>query len=279
MPKKLQPMPATLLISDTPPTNPKKYVGWITLQALAEKPYLLAPCPLDAVVVDGHVPLEKLASFGCVIKTAQGDVLQPAVPAVFGKRFFDILGGLVIAAGFCLLFPIIAYFIKKEDGGKIFYRQQRWGKDGSPFFCYKLRTMQENNTTGVEADLPQVTENDARITKTGKFLRKTMLDELPQCWNVLRGEMSLVGCRPHAVAHNIHYAAHIPDYLQRHRIKPGMTGLSQATGLYGSTDITAMQARVAADLRYQEKMSLWVDVKILAQTLWLVVGKLLNKQA
>ena len=153
-----------------------------------------------------------------------------------------------------------------DNPGPILYRQIRYGLDSKCFKCIKFRTMyvMENDKL---PELKQATINDTRITPVGAFLRKWSLDELPQLFNVLIGDMSLVGPRPHAIQHNEMYRKIIPGYMQRHAFKPGITGLAQVSGLRGEThEISDMQNRINADLAYQRDWSLFLDVKILIIT-------------
>jgi lipopolysaccharide/colanic/teichoic acid biosynthesis glycosyltransferase len=130
-------------------------------------------------------------------------------------------------------------------------------------------------------EVVQTTANDERVTHVGRLLRRTSLDELPQLWNVMRGEMSLVGPRPHAVAHDVRYAREIDSYVGRHRVKPGITGWAQVQGLRGETrTIEQMRKRVHADLEYIEKWSFSLDICILLRTVWLTcIGKSVAKEA
>jgi len=122
-------------------------------------------------------------------------------------------------------------------------------------------------------DIPQVTRDDPRLTAFGKFLRRTSLDELPQLFNVLQGRMSIVGPRPHAVAHNEFYRQHLPRYMLRHKVRPGITGLAQVNGFRGETEtLEKMEQRLAYDLDYLRRWSLWLDVKLICQTVWKTVS-------
>jgi Undecaprenyl-phosphate glucose phosphotransferase len=162
---------------------------------------------------------------------------------------------------------IIAAAIKLESRGPALFRQRRYGFHNDEIVIFKFRTMYADSEPGPEA--PQATRDDGRVTRVGAFLRRTSLDELPQLFNVLHGEMSLVGPRPHAVAHNIKYAVIIDDYLSRHRVKPGITGWAQVNGFRGETDTAEkMRARVEHDLYYIDNWSLLFDLRILALTLF-----------
>lgn len=181
------------------------------------------------------------------------------------KRTEDIvIGGtaLVILAPLLLL---IALAICVETEGPALFRQKRQGFNHNVFVCFKFRSMVHREQP--ETDVKQATRNDKRITRVGKFLRRTSLDELPQLLNVLRGEMSLVGPRPHALAHNQIYGGLIDDYIGRHRIQPGITGWAQINGLRGETDtLEKMQRRVEYDLAYIDSWSVLFDLRIMALT-------------
>ena len=181
------------------------------------------------------------------------------------KRLIDILGagfGLLILLPFLAL---IALLIALESSGPVLFRQRRSGRDGAVFVIYKFRTMKVMEDG---PDLRQATRGDDRVTGLGRFLRRSSIDELPQLMNVLKGEMSLVGPRPHAVAHDQYYQQTVPNYRDRFRIKPGITGLAQVSGFRGEIrDIQHMQARVARDLEYIDNWSLAMDARILLLTL------------
>jgi lipopolysaccharide/colanic/teichoic acid biosynthesis glycosyltransferase len=180
------------------------------------------------------------------------------------KRVLDILGA---AIGLVILSPVlvlVGLIISLESKGWPIFSQRRSGLGGGEFVIYKFRSMRvcEDGDT-----IEQVALDDERVTKFGRFIRRSSLDELPQLWNILKGEMSLVGPRPHAVAHDIQYAVVLPDYNSRFLTKPGLTGLAQVTGFRGRTAETRdMAARVAKDLEYIRRWSFWLDVKILLQT-------------
>jgi putative colanic acid biosynthesis UDP-glucose lipid carrier transferase len=171
---------------------------------------------------------------------------------------------------FCLpLMLLVALAIKLEGAGPVFFRQLRFGFNNNPITVLKFRTMVAEAAKDPFAR--QARRDDPRVTRVGRFLRKTSLDELPQLINVLKGDMSLVGPRPHAIAHNEYYAEIIDGYLRRHRVKPGITGWAQVNGLRGETaTVQAMHERVIHDLYYIENWSLRFDLWILLRTL--VVG-------
>ncbi len=185
-------------------------------------------------------------------------------PAIKGlKRFFDILFSLfVIVFVLSWLIPLVGIIIKIESKGPIFFKQGRPGIDEKEFFCYKFRSMKINGTTEKEAS-----RNDPRVTKIGKFLRKTSIDELPQFFNVLLGDMSVVGPRPHLWSQNKAYASKIKKYMVRHYVKPGITGLAQVKGYRGEIETDEdMINRIKYDVFYIENWSFAMDLKIIVQT-------------
>lgn len=186
------------------------------------------------------------------------------------KRIFDLVVSIFLLL---LLFPfflLIYILIKITTKDKCFYKQERSGYNYKTFYIYKFRTMKSNDS-GIDKDLKQVSKDDERVTPIGKYLRKYSIDELPQLLNVISGEMSLVGPRPHAVAHNELYRNKINGYIQRHSIKPGMTGLAQVKGLRGETkNIKNMKDRFKADLEYIQNWSLYLDLKILFKTFFII---------
>lgn len=182
-----------------------------------------------------------------------------------GKRLEDlVLGSLLLAAAMPAM-VLVAIAVKVDSPGPIIFRQQRHGFNNNAFGMFKFRTMTHGATTA--PDVRQARRDDPRVTRVGRVLRRTSLDELPQLLNVLRGEMSLVGPRPHALAHNDEYAALIDDYLGRHRVQPGITGWAQINGLRGETDtLDKMRRRLECDLAYIDNWSILFDLRILAQT-------------
>lgn len=181
------------------------------------------------------------------------------------KRFFDILFSLLtLALFFSWLIPLLAIIIRLDSKGPVFFRQKRSGLNNREFWCLKLRSMQLNE----DAHTKQASANDPRITRVGKFLRKHNLDELPQFFNVLIGDMSVVGPRPHMLKHTEEYSQIIEKFMLRHFIKPGITGLSQTAGLRGETqDPAQMRRRVKMDLFYIENWSFLLDIKIIFLTI------------
>jgi len=182
------------------------------------------------------------------------------------KRIQDLLLGALALLVFAVPMLLVALAIKLSSKGPVLFRQRRHGRDGVEFDVLKFRSMRvmENGTNVVQAQ-----RADPRITGVGAFLRKSSLDELPQILNVLAGDMSLVGPRPHAVAHNALYRTKIAEYMRRHKVKPGITGWAQVNGLRGETDtLDKMVARVQHDVFYIRHWSLWLDLKILFLTLF-----------
>ena len=183
------------------------------------------------------------------------------------KRIFDIIFSLIVIIILSPLFLIVSILIKKDSPGPIIFKQTRYGIDSRKFGIYKFRTMFVTES-GDKIGLKQASKFDKRITKIGKFLRKWSIDELPQFINVLLGEMSIVGPRPHAVEHNEYYRLLIPGYMQRHLIKPGITGLAQIKGLRGQTlTIQEMEKRIEEDLIYLREWNFILDIKIIIKTL------------
>jgi Undecaprenyl-phosphate glucose phosphotransferase len=182
------------------------------------------------------------------------------------KRIYDILFSLaVILFVFSWSFPIIALAIRLTSKGPVFFIQERTGINNKIFRCLKFRTMKLND----EANLKQATQHDSRVTEIGKIMRRTHLDELPQFFNVLAGQMSVVGPRPHMLRHTQYYAELIKYYLTRHYVKPGITGWAQVNGYHGETnELWLMQKRVEYDLEYIEQWSIGWDLKIIWMTVF-----------
>ena len=185
------------------------------------------------------------------------------------KRALDIVVS-VFAIVFILswLIPLLGFLIYLESGRPIFFKQMRTGKNLKPFNCWKLRSMRVNK----DANEKQASKNDARITTIGKFIRKTSLDEFPQFFNVLKGEMSLVGPRPHMLKHTIDYSKIVDQYTVRQFLKPGITGWAQINGYRGEiSNPEQIQMRVNKDLWYLENWTLWLDIQILFLTVYFVL--------
>jgi len=182
----------------------------------------------------------------------------------FIKRVFDIVFSLLfLVLVLSWLLPIIAILIKLDSKGPVFYSQLRNGRSNKPFRCIKFRTM----VTASDRDFKQATRDDSRITRFGKFLRKSSIDELPQFINVLKGDMSIIGPRPHPIKLNEQFLPLISNLMSRHYVKPGITGLAQCMGYRGETrDLSDMENRIRLDRFYIENWSFWLDVKIIVLT-------------
>lgn len=179
------------------------------------------------------------------------------------KRIFDIVFSSLFLLCSLPLFPIIWIIIKTQSPGPLFFKQLRTGLDGKEFSMYKFRSMHVNK----DADKLQATENDPRKYPFGNFMRKANIDEIPQFWNVLIGDMSIVGPRPHMLAHTEMYSQLINKYMVRHFVKPGVTGWAQVTGFRGETkELWQMEGRVKRDIWYMENWSVWLDIRIMWMT-------------
>jgi putative colanic acid biosynthesis UDP-glucose lipid carrier transferase len=218
-------------------------------------PDTMLPMPDTMSVLTGHT--------GFATKLKLTDARQ-LVRASQSKRVFDIVFALLVTVALLSwLVPIIAVLIKLESKGPVFFKQLRTGKDGRAFYCFKFRSMRVN----ADSDTKQASRGDARVTKVGAYLRKTSLDELPQFFNVLFGEMSIVGPRPHMLSHTEEYSRAIHNFMDRHAGMPGITGLAQVSGYRGETkELSAMSKRVNADIYYLQNQTFWLDVKIVLLT-------------
>ncbi len=186
-------------------------------------------------------------------------------PGLVLKRGLDILLSLTSIIVLAPFLAVIAFFILRDGQGEVFFRQRRNGLDGREFDILKFRTMRRH--LPVDGNVVQAIRGDSRITRTGRRLRRYSLDELPQLFNVLRGDMSLVGPRPHSVMHNLYYASLIPGYAERHQVKPGVTGWAQVRGWRGETDtLEKMIRRIECDHHYIANWSLWLDLRIILMT-------------
>jgi putative colanic acid biosysnthesis UDP-glucose lipid carrier transferase len=192
----------------------------------------------------------------------------------FFKRVVDILvSAFVIVTILSWLLPLIALLLKLDSKGPVFFRQKRVGRGSRSFTCYKFRTMVVNE----DAHTKQAVENDSRITRIGKFLRKSNIDELPQFFNVLLGNMSIVGPRPHMHADCRLFAQMIPRYKLRNLVKPGITGMAQVKGYHGpAIDYDAICKRYQWDVFYVRNASFWLDVKIIIKTVFQRVRLLIS---
>lgn len=245
---------------------------WITLPLMAspklqELQYLLRNTLVDIRWVPDVLGLQMLSSkVGNFLGLPVVDLNQPISSGLNGiiKDVFDKAFSIVALILLLPLFIVIAICIKVTSPGPVFFKQPRLGLNGRKFSVYKFRTMklhQEHNT------LTQAKKNDPRITPIGGFLRRTSLDELPQFINVLLGDMSVVGPRPHALQHNEMYKDLLEMYMLRHRVKPGITGWAQIHGHRGETDtVDKMAKRVQFDLHYIQHWSMWMDIRIIIWT-------------
>ena len=182
----------------------------------------------------------------------------------FLKRSFDILFSILVIFGLLLwIGPLLAILITLESKGPVFFIQKRTGFDNEEFLCFKFRSMGMNTSS----DAVQAGRNDMRVTKIGKFIRRTSIDELPQFYNVLFGHMSVVGPRPHMLKHTDEYASKVDKYMLRHFVKPGITGLAQVRGYRGEIEKDSdIQNRIRFDIFYVENWSFFMDLKIIVQT-------------
>lgn len=176
------------------------------------------------------------------------------------KRLFDIVMSTLFLIPTALIFPFVFIIMKIQSPGPILFKQRRTGIDGKTFNCYKFRSMHVN----ADADKVQATKDDPRKYPFGNFMRKANIDELPQFINVLQGRMSIVGPRPHMLAHTEQYSELIDKYMVRHFVKPGVTGWAQVTGYRGETkELWQMEGRVKRDIWYIEHWSIWLDIRII----------------
>lgn len=208
----------------------------------------------------GAVPVSKLRREP--LERVSGRILKRAFDLVFSTA--------VIVLVFSWLFPLLALMVKLSSSGPVFFKQSRLGRDNKPFTCWKFRSMRMNK----EADSKQATKDDPRVTRVGRFLRKSNLDEMPQFFNVLLGHMSVVGPRPHPLKLNDQYRDIIDKYMVRHFVRPGITGWAQVNGLRGETRTPElMERRVELDVWYLENWSFWLDLRIVVLTVTRMFGK------
>jgi putative colanic acid biosynthesis UDP-glucose lipid carrier transferase len=245
---------------------------WITLPLSASAQlqtlqYLLRNSLVDIRWVPDTMSMQILSNkFINFLGLPAVELNQPVSGGVGGiaKDLFDKVFSIVALILLIPLFVVIAICIQFSSPGPIFFKQPRLGLNGKKFNVYKFRTMKLHEENGI---VKQATQDDPRITPIGRFLRRTSLDELPQFINVLMGDMSVVGPRPHALQHNDMYKEKLEMYMLRHRVKPGITGWAQIHGYRGETDtVDKMAKRVQFDLHYIQNWSLWMDVKIIVWT-------------
>lgn len=245
---------------------------WITLPLSASAQlqalqYLLRNSLVDIRWVPDTMSMQILSNkFINFLGLPAVELNQPVSGGVSGiaKDLFDKVFAIVALILLIPLFVVIAICIRYSSPGPVFFKQPRLGLNGKKFNVYKFRTMKLHEENGT---VKQATQNDPRITSIGSFLRRTSLDELPQFFNVLMGDMSVVGPRPHALQHNDIYKEKLEMYMLRHRVKPGITGWAQIHGYRGETDtVDKMAKRVQFDLHYIQNWSMWMDVKIIVWT-------------
>ena len=221
------------------------------LQDLTSKTEEMDSLGVLSVINLNELPLDKW----------ENKIFKMIFDKIFALLFFIIIGWW--------LFPIIAILVKLDSKGPVFYKQERWGVNNLPIICYKFRTMQTANGYNGHAseDFEQTSRNDPRVTRLGKILRKYSLDELPQFWNVLKGEMSVVGPRPHPTPMNLESMKSVDNYLKRHMVNPGITGWAQINGCRGEVRThEEMEQRVNFDLYYIHRWSFTLDIQIILNT-------------
>jgi Undecaprenyl-phosphate glucose phosphotransferase len=235
------------------------------LQALPASLHIVTHISSD-LVEDG--PAHNVSAIGSVgLLDVKKKPLSGWSPLI--KRAEDIILGTLLLILALPLFPIIALAIRLDSPGPVLFRQLRSGYNQRPFEVLKFRTMHVSDATD---ESRQAAPGDARITRVGRILRRTSLDELPQLFNVIKGEMSLVGPRPHLLEHDRQFAAILATYPHRHQVKPGLTGLAQVRGHRGVTrSASHVEARVSSDLQYIRDWSLGLDLQILVRTIWAVI--------
>ncbi|WP_234350486.1 exopolysaccharide biosynthesis polyprenyl glycosylphosphotransferase [Xanthomonas citri] len=256
-----------------------RHVGevWVTWPMREEAQLRSSIAQLDACCVDacwipdlfafrpGESCLEEMTGLPMVALSVRP---LTGLSRVLKEATERVLACAIVLASAPLMLALAAG-VKLSGPGPVLFRQIRQGWDGRPFELWKFRSMQVHDAATAA---PQSSRGDQRVTRFGAFLRRTSLDELPQFFNVLQGHMAIVGPRPHALAHNAQYQELVPNYLQRQRVKPGITGWAQVNGLRGETDtLEKMRSRVQHDLAYIQHWSLWLDMSIIAQTCVIVL--------
>jgi Undecaprenyl-phosphate glucose phosphotransferase len=246
---------------------------WSAEERLLEIMYKLRTLPVDVRLGADMIGYHLFqSSFGHVGSVPVINLFQKPLSdwKLLAKDIEDRVLGAAISLFIAPLMIVIALLVKLDSPGPVFFRQKRYGFNNQEIVVWKFRTMRPE--AALDAASPQARRNDPRITPFGRFLRRSSLDELPQIFNVLRGDMSLVGPRPHAVQHNEQYAQVINEYAARHRVKPGITGWAQVNGWRGETDtVDKMQKRVEHDIHYIDNWSIGFDLKILAMTAFVVL--------
>jgi putative colanic acid biosysnthesis UDP-glucose lipid carrier transferase len=219
--------------------------------------------PNDYAAFEGKRVIEQIGEFS-LVRMREAPLDLPT--SKFIKRSFDVIFSIfALVFVFPIVFVVAGLLIKLTSRGPVFFKQLRTGEDGTSFTCYKFRTMRD--MPRMVADTLQARPNDPRLTAVGRFLRRTNLDELPQFWNVLKGEMSVVGPRPHMLKHTEDYRQLISQYMVRHFVKPGLTGWAQVNGLRGATESPLlMERRIEHDVYYIENWSFLFDLSIIGKT-------------
>lgn len=223
--------------------------------------FYYVPVSLESI----GIPLKREYVDEIEVYTTYVNPLQDPVNKAI-KRMFDLVFSSIALLCILPFLPIIALIIKiQSPKGGVFFKQPRTGANGKIFNCYKFRSMHPNKD---ESGLVQAKKNDPRKFPFGNFMRKASIDELPQFWNVFKGEMSIIGPRPHPVALNEEYVKLIDKYMVRHYVKPGVTGFAQVTGYRGETEeLWQMEGRVKRDIWYMENWSIWLDIRIVWMTI------------
>jgi putative colanic acid biosynthesis UDP-glucose lipid carrier transferase len=223
--------------------------------------YLFPASEFESQSIGGSQPV------GVVPELLIGAAPSAPVGRSAAKRMFDLMVAAGLLVFFAPLMVLIAVLVRATSTGPALFKQRRTGLNGKVFYIYKFRTM----TVMEDGRLLPARKEDSRVTRVGAILRRSSLDELPQLLNVIKGEMSLVGPRPHAIAHDELYCTLLPNYADRFRARPGLTGLAQVTGFRGEMKtIDCLKGRVEADLRYIADWSLLMDIKVLCSTAVLI---------
>jgi exopolysaccharide biosynthesis polyprenyl glycosylphosphotransferase len=247
------------------------FLPWSQPHVISEFKQTLMQLPLPVYLFANDEYDQILSGRGMRVSAMPAFEIQRAPLSLFDravKRGLDIAVSLVLLMLLSPLLLLTGLSILLESGRPILYRQRRHGFGGKPFDILKFRTM---TVCDDEYSFSQAKKGDKRVTPLGHILRRMSIDELPQLWNILRGDMSLVGPRPHPVALNNRYDALIAKYAERHHMKPGLTGWAQINGCRGETpNVAIMQARVSHDLWYIDNWSIWVDIRILFSTAFIV---------
>jgi len=241
--------------------NPQLLIERVDLKEKSEEHSLIGSLPDLTSILDSQLDVEyHNGRLYFAIKRNPLSSILNELP----KRIFDVFfSGLVVLFVLSWLTPILAILIKLDSRGPVFYKQKRSGKNNKVFFCLKFRTM----TYIKNAEFRPATKDDCRVTRVGKFLRKTSLDEFPQFFNVFIGDMSTVGPRPHPLKLNDDFQHRVDKYMLRHVVKPGVTGLAQAKGYRGEvSDTLTMKQRIKVDIFYIENWSFMLDLKIVLMT-------------